>query len=88
MGSSFYDSLSKDLQDVFLGTKGFSARNLMYTKRFFCLFKSKEKFDATIGFEILPQVGAQIFDVPWDHIKKHNMLITKILDMLTLMGLS
>lgn len=71
-GSSFYDSLAKDLQDAFPDSKGFSPRNLRYMKKFYCLFSEQNvsNDNAVSGNrEILPQVGAKIFDIPWNHIK-------------------
>lgn len=71
-GSSFYDSLSKDLQDAFPGTKGFSVRNLQYMKQFYCLFKGEVTIASNNEIddhEFTHQVGAQIFEIPWNHLK-------------------
>lgn len=71
-GSSFYDSLSKDLRNAFPNTKGFSSRNLRYMKQFYCLFKEDQTLNKKAisdNKRILPQVGAKIFNVPWNHIK-------------------
>ena len=57
-GGAFFETLSEDLKKMFPGAKGFSTTNLRYMKRYYNLFG-----------EILPQVGAEIYAIPWGHIK-------------------
>ena len=62
-GSKFYDTLSKDLKEIFPNTSGFSVRNLHYMKQFYDLFSDiiiLPQVGAKIGNEIMPQVGAKI----------------------------
>lgn len=71
-GSKFYETLSKDLKELFPNTSGFSIRNLQYMKQFYDLFSDiviLPQVGAKLGNEIMPQVGAQIFNVPWNHLK-------------------
>ena len=83
-GGRFYETLAKDLKELFPNTSGFSIRNLQYMKQFYELFPA-DKFMPQVGAqmanEITPQVGAQIeneihpqvgnkiFMIPWGHIK-------------------
>lgn len=57
-GTAFFDTLSEDLKKMFPGAKGFSTTNLRYMKRYYNMFG-----------EILPQLGAEIYAIPWGHIK-------------------
>ena len=59
-GTKFFASLSKDLKEALPDSYCFSIRNLHYTKQFYEMFPSVEK---------MPQLGAQIFMIPWNHIK-------------------
>lgn len=59
-GSKFYEVLSKDLKENIPDSFCFSIRNLRYMKQFYELFNENE---------ITPQVGAQIYIIPWNHIK-------------------
>lgn len=79
-GSGFFDAFSRDLRELLPESKGFSSRNLRYMERFYRLFPSKNALqnDAEtgalqilpqVGEKLLPQVGAQIFTIPWNHIK-------------------
>ncbi len=81
-GSDFYNSISKDLQNIFPDVHSFSATNLRYMQRFYELYKdmenqlqseAKSKTLATDSVN-LPQVGADskmdaIFKIPWGHNK-------------------
>ncbi|MCQ2742517.1 MAG: PDDEXK nuclease domain-containing protein [Bacilli bacterium] len=58
-GSKFYDILSGELKKRLPNIKGFSARNLYYCEAFYTKYK-----------EILPQLGAKLLLVPWNHHKK------------------
>lgn len=84
-GSSFFDTLSRDMKNVLPGVRGLSASNLRYMKRFYELY----------DLEFLPQVVEEIqsttessaslpdsviiseqelFSVPWGH---HRTIIDK-----------
>ena len=67
MGGGFFKKLSRDLKEALPETKGFSEIDLRYTERFYRLFP--KKIVPQVGEEILPQVGAKIFMVPWNHVK-------------------
>ncbi len=64
-GSKLIHTLSKDLQNTFPETSGFSVRNLQRMRQFTSYYPS---------FEIMPQAVAQL---PWGHI---SLLIHKIKD--------
>ena len=71
-GGRFYETLAKDLKELFPSTSGFSIRNLQYMKQFYELFPATEftpQVGAQIKNEIHPQVGGKIFMIPWGHIK-------------------
>lgn len=79
-GSGFFEALSRDLKELLPDSKGFSPRNLRYVRRFYEMFPDQihpqvggKSFQTLTllkeGKEILPQVGAEIFMVPWNHIK-------------------
>ena len=59
-GGNFYETLSNDLKKAFPDSKGFSKRNLIYCKKFYELFVKKQE---------VPQLGAPVFMIPWNHIK-------------------
>lgn len=70
-GTAFFETLSEDLRKMFPGTRGFSQTNLRYMKRYYELFGN---FLPQLGAELvqeenLPQLGAEIYAVPWGHIK-------------------
>ncbi len=67
-GTSFFETLSRDLKKSFSNAKGFSPRNLIYMKQFYSVFPAEESVPQ-VGAQFMPQVGAQIFMVPWNHIK-------------------
>jgi len=56
-GSDFFAQLSKDLKQRIPGAKCFSETNLRYMERYYKLFSN------------LPQVEADLFCVPWGHLK-------------------
>lgn len=71
-GSKFYETLSRDLKGLFPNTSGFSVRNLQYMKQFYELFPNDliaPQAGAQMANEITPQAGAQIFLIPWNHLK-------------------
>ncbi|MEC4271693.1 PDDEXK nuclease domain-containing protein [Adlercreutzia sp. R25] len=74
-GSGFYATLSRDLRSEIPNTKGFSEGNLRYMKRFYELFADDEKGSLARAASsrsdsvIPPQVGEELFSVPWGHIK-------------------
>ena len=65
-GSKFYDNLSKELITNIPNVTGLSPRNLRYIEKFYLLYKDK--------VEILPQLVAQLFSIPWGH---HRYIIDK-----------
>ena len=60
-GSNFFESLSNDMIHLLPNVKDFSVTNLRYMKRFYELF--------SVSQENLPQVGANLFSIPWGHMK-------------------
>lgn len=70
-GSAFFDTLSEDLKKMFPGTKGFSTTNLRYMKRYYDLFGGivPQVGAETSATTKLPQPGAEIYAIPWGHIK-------------------
>ena len=79
---SFFDALSRDLKELLPEAKGFSPRNLRYMADFNAMFPAEDAFLPQVGAknrstqivpqvgeEVLPQVGAKIFMVPWNHVK-------------------
>lgn len=70
-GSAFFDTLSEDLRKMFPGTKGFSTTNLRYMKRYYDMFgEILPQLEAELSdITNLPQVGAEIYAIPWGHIK-------------------
>jgi len=64
-GSAFFETLSRDLQNAFPETQGFSARNLKYMKTFGLFYPD---------FQIRQQAVAEL---PWGHIV---LLIQKVKD--------
>lgn len=65
-GSHFCECLAKDLKNEFSEAKGFSTRNLRFMKQFYELFPENE---------IVQQVAAKLFMIPWGHM---ILLLTKI----------
>ena len=63
-GNSFFSNLSKDLKNRIPNAKCFSERNLRYMKSFYELFTLNSDNNS-----ILPQLGAELFMIPWGHIK-------------------
>lgn len=70
-GSAFFETLSEDLKKMFPGAKGFSTTNLRYMKRYYDMFgEILPQVEAELSDIInLPQVGAEIYAIPWGHIK-------------------
>ena len=71
-GSKFLYKLSNDLKKLIPNSKCFSISNLRYMKRFYELFS----IESNVGI-IVPQLGEQLFSIPWGHIK---LLIDKCHD--------
>lgn len=65
-GNSFFDNLSRDLKKRIPNAKCFSTRNLRYMKNFYELFSDDNEESTN---EILPQLGAELFHIPWGHVK-------------------
>ncbi len=68
-GNSFYDTLSKDLIDMFPEVKSFSITNLKYMQYFYEMYSSPQVADSTNNSS--PQVvdlhDSGIFSIPWGH---------------------
>lgn len=65
-GKGFFNMLSRDLKSALPEAKGFSPRNLYYIRDFYRMYN-----------EILPQVEANLYHLPWGH---HKLLIDKYFD--------
>ena len=80
-GDHFFENLSSDLRRLLPDVKSLSPSNLRYLQRFYLLYNQGFKFLPQGGEEIkdtpksiLPQVGEEIFMVPWGH---HKVIIDK-----------
>ena len=77
-GDHFFENLSSDLRRVLPHVKSFSPSNLRYMQRFYLLYNQGSKILPQVGEEtedeIMPQLGAEIFMVPWGH---HKVIIDK-----------
>ena len=94
-GSSFMETLSKDLQAKLPMAKGFSSTNLRYIKRFYLLYSPlfqaqavPELGDSSIRAQVVPEIVPQvveqldngiIFDIPWGHHR--NIMIKCQVDL-------
>lgn len=58
-GSKFFETLSKDLKEMFPNPSGFSPRNIRYMCQFYELFPDEQ---------ILQQLAAKLFMMPWGHL--------------------
>ena len=80
-GSKFYATLSRDLKDQLPDADGLSERNLRYTKKFYLLYdgiaKMLQQVVADSDEQILQQVAAKLFLLPWGH---QLLLIDKYLN--------
>lgn len=79
-GTNFFENLSKDMIALLPNVKGFSATNLRYMKRFYELFSCSNENLPQLGAESFPQVGADLFSIPWGHLK---LIIDKCRDNTT-----
>lgn len=77
-GSKFYSSLSRDLRAEIQNASGLSERNLRYTKKFYlfyeCIMETLQQVVADSKENILQQVAAKLFSLPWGH---HLLLMDK-----------
>lgn len=77
-GSKFYASLSRDLKAEIQNASGLSERNLRYTKRFYLCYNevinNLQQAAAESEEQILQQVAAKLFILPWGH---HLLLMDK-----------
>ena len=77
-GDHFFENLSSDLRRLLPDVKSFSPSNLRYMQRFYLLYNQGFEILPQVGAKskdkILPQVGAEIFMVPWGH---HKVIIDK-----------
>ncbi len=79
-GEDFFNKLSRDMREMIPDSRSFSVTNLRYMTRFYELFPADVQMSPQIGAEmqgsvlpeILPQVGAELFGVPWGHVKPHT----------------
>ena len=76
-GEGFFNKLSRDLRELIPDSKSFSSTNLRYMTRFYELFPVDGQILPQVGAEmqkttlpeIMPQVGDELFGVPWGHLK-------------------
>jgi predicted nuclease of restriction endonuclease-like (RecB) superfamily len=76
-GSGFLETLSRDLRQRIPGAKCFSVTNLRYMEYFYTFFPARTETPPQVGDElnlpmlpiIHPQVGEDLFNIPWGHIK-------------------
>ena len=76
-GSGFLETLSRDLRQRIPGAKCFSVTNLRYMEYFHILFPAKTENPPQLGEDlnsltlplIHPQLGEDLFNIPWGHIK-------------------
>jgi len=77
-GSKFYTTLSRDLKAEIPDANGLSERNLRYTKKFYLMCEkvvsTLQQLVADSEEEILQQVAAKMFMLPWGH---HLLLMDK-----------
>jgi len=80
-GDKFFENLSRDLRALIPGIKSFSATNLRYMQRFYVLYPETDTIPPQLGEEmvvydkqIVPQVGEEIFMIPWGH---HKVIMDK-----------
>ncbi len=83
-GDKFFENLSRDLRALIPGIKSFSATNLRYMQRFYLLYPKADTILPQVGGElpaqdeqIVPQVGEEIFMIPWGH---HKVIMDKYQD--------
>ncbi len=81
-GDKFFDNLSHDLKVLLPGVKSFSSTNLRYMQRFYWLYPRIDVILPQVGEELVerefvPQVGEEIFMIPWGH---HKVIIDKYKD--------
>jgi len=77
-GSKFYATLSRDLKAEIHNASGLSERNLRYTKKFYSTYNELvmilQQAAAESEGQILQQVAAKLFTLPWGH---HLILMDK-----------
>ena len=80
-GDKFFENLSQDLKTLLPGVKSFSPTNLRYMQRFYLLYPEADIILPQAEEEIveqesniLPQVGEEIFMIPWGH---HKVIMDK-----------
>lgn len=80
-GSKFYTTLSRDLKAEIQDANGLSERNLRYTKKFYLMCEKVveilQQVVADSEEQILQQVAAKMFMLPWGH---HLLLMDKFPD--------
>ena len=70
MGGGFFNELSRDLQDSFPNSTGFSITNLKYMKRFYSFYNQED----TIRQQPVDELQNILFRIPWGH---HICIFTK-----------
>lgn len=82
-GSKFMKCLSQDLKRNMPGVTGLSETNLGYAKRFYLLYSpvlgihpqlEGEKQADSLAVPIHPQLGGELFELPWGH---HKFILDK-----------
>ena len=83
-GDKFFENLSHDLKILLPQVKSFSPTNLRYMQRFYLLYPKADKILPQVEEEIteqesqiVPQVGEEIFMIPWGH---HKVIMDKYQD--------
>ncbi len=68
-GNKFFANLSHDLKEANPGAGCFSETNLLYMKNFYLLYSPLLQITPQTEEQIAitPQLGEQIFSVPWGH---------------------
>lgn len=86
-GDKFFENLSHDLRTLLPGVKSFSPTNLRYMQRFYMLYPKADKILPQVEEEmtkqelqIVPQVGEEIFMIPWGH---HKVIMDKFQENVT-----
>ena len=66
-GDNVIKNLSVDLQREIPDAHCFSRTNLYYTRAFYLLYSRHQKSVPQVEGQMLPQVVAQLFSIPWGH---------------------
>lgn len=66
-GAGFYESVSRDLQDIYPQVHSFSATNLKYMKSFYELYPDAGNHQPESGGMVRETEEEMIFRIPWGH---------------------